>query len=376
MAPSPKADLCVVSTTDLFSRTPESTSRLSAALAQAFGPSGPGILAVSGVPAWYGASRRALLSCARAFASLPPARKAAYERAESDYAVGWSCGRERFRGRPDARKGSFYANPVFDDAADGDCARGGRFRHLLGRNVWPEEVRMEGCFKKVGAYVDALAKELAWHCDRYVEGVVGCGGDAGAFLRMEDVLRESRSQKGRLLHYFPDFGEGGGEAGDEAGGFWVGFHNDHGALTGLVSGEFYSEDKECVLGASPDAEAGLYVVPRGAAAPQRVEIPAACIAFQAGEVAQILSGGVLCATPHAVRSVRSVPGGERVSRAAMAVFLQPQPDRVLRLPRWDEEGEKALVSSELVPSLRERFSVGDTFDSFGSKSIEAYIFKG
>lgn len=372
MAPPLKADLCVISTTDLFSRTPESISHLSVALAKAFGPSGPGILAVSDLAPWYPASRSALLSSARAFASLPPSQISAYERPESDYAVGWSCGRERFRGRPDTCKGSYYANPVFDDPADGDCARGKRFKHLLGKNVWPDEVRMEAHFKKVGAYVDGLAKELAWHCDRYVEGVKGCKEDADAFLRIQDVLKESRSQKGRLLHYFPDFEE----RGDHGGGFWVGFHNDHGALTGLVSNEFYSEDKECVLAASPDPEAGLYVLPRGATAPLKVEIPPGCIAFQAGEVAQIVSGGVLCATPHAVRSVKSVSGGERISRATMAVFLQPEPDRVLRLPWWDEEGEKALVSSELVPSLRERFKVSDTFDTFGSKTIQAYIFKG
>jgi isopenicillin N synthase-like dioxygenase len=51
---------------------------------------------------------------------------------------------------------------------------------------------------------------------------------------------------------------------------------------------------------SPDAEAGLYVRTRGGKEFQ-VRVPKDSIAFQIGESSQVLTGGLLRATPHAVQ---------------------------------------------------------------------------
>jgi isopenicillin N synthase-like dioxygenase len=50
-----------------------------------------------------------------------------------------------------------------------------------------------------------------------------------------------------------------------------------------------------------------------------------------GEATQIHSGGLLRATPHCVRGI-SGPSASGVSRATLAVFMQPQWDEPMDLP--------------------------------------------
>jgi isopenicillin N synthase-like dioxygenase len=59
--------------------------------------------------------------------------------------------------------------------------------------------------------------------------------------------------------------------------------------------------------------------------------PATNIGYQMGEATQIHSGGLLRATPHCVRGI-SGPSASRVSRATLAVFMQPQWDEPMDLP--------------------------------------------
>jgi hypothetical protein len=82
-------------------------------IAEAYGPDGLGILAVSGVPSLTDL-RQACLPLAQKLANLPAKELSAIEDAESFYSTGWSHGREKFQGRPDWAKGSFYANPLYD----------------------------------------------------------------------------------------------------------------------------------------------------------------------------------------------------------------------------------------------------------------------
>lgn len=365
---------------DVSSRTEGSCRRVQACLARAFGPGGPGILCVSRLPAWYPAERASLLASARAFASLPTERRSRYELAHLDFSVGWSCGREQFKGRVDDMKGSYYGNPVFDDPSQGNHESARRYKHLLAPNVWPRaegHANMELPFKRIGSLIDELGRNLAWHCDRYVESVVGGGT---VFTKLHDSLSRSRAQKGRLLHYYPPLSRQDKSSGPLAprsdnGNLWCGFHNDHGTLTGLVAGQFYDEVDNATLASSPDPSAGLFVSPGGAdCGLSRVTFPADSIAFQTGEAAQIVSGGILCATSHAVRMVPMHCAEEqKISRSTMAVFLQPQPDEALDLPPWDADGCAALSTSKLVPPLRTRYCPNDSFASFGAKTIAAYV---
>ena len=142
----------------------------------------------------------------------------------------------------------------------------------------------------------------------------------------------SKCCKARLLHYFPRSTEDMSESGattkkdneEDIFSSWCGWHNDHGSLTGLVSAMYLDEDGNVVANSDPDA--GLYI--RGRSSELiKVGIPEDHIAFQIGETAQIHSGGILQATPHAVRGT-SKPG---VSRETFAVFMEPMWDEVLNI---------------------------------------------
>ncbi len=119
--------------------------------------------------------------------------------------------------------------------------------------------------------------------------------------------------KGRLLHYFPMNAQGGGgtEQQDKQGkkeeddvSTWCGWHNDHGSLTGLTPAMYLDEaGHEVDPGQLQQAAvgSGLFVLSRSGELVQVVGVPADDLIFQIGETAEIHSGGVLQATPHAVK---------------------------------------------------------------------------
>ncbi|CAE7532818.1 unnamed protein product [Symbiodinium natans] len=90
-----------------------------AEVARAFGPGGLGICGVRGVPGLQ-ELRKKLLPLSRRLAQLPKDVLEKYERADAHYCVGWSHGREKFKGKADLAKGSFFANPLWDDPAEGN----------------------------------------------------------------------------------------------------------------------------------------------------------------------------------------------------------------------------------------------------------------
>ena len=125
--------------------------------------------------------------------------------------------------------------------------------------------------------------------------------------------------------------------------------------------------------AHADPRAGLHVAPSVGGPPRRVRIPPDAIAFQIGETAQLLSGGLLRATAHAVHAPS---GPSALRRVTLAVFLQPDPWDELRVPRAEcsaaELAARALAVNERVPSLEERFCDGDSFADFASKTFAKY----
>ena len=81
-----------------------------------------------------------------------------------------------------------------------------------------------------------------------------------------------------------------------------------------------------------------------------------CLLFQIGETSQIHSGGILQATPHAVK------GSSRadVCRSSFAVFMEPGWEGDMKAPsdRKPTDAQSSLAEAALpkgVPSLRERW---------------------
>jgi isopenicillin N synthase-like dioxygenase len=346
-------------------------------LAAALGPDGLGLLTVSGVPG-FAAARAALLPLARRVAALPPAARAACEDAAASYNVGWSAGREKTAaGRPDRRKGSFYANPLFDAPTD-DPALLAAFPGDARPNRWPRAAlpELEPAFKALGALLAAVGGALAARCDAYV----AAAGGAPPRAPLAAALARSRCFKGRLLHYFPPDapageeegaggeheqaevrGGGGGEApeseSESESEAWCGWHTDHGSLTALTPA-MYLDAATGAEAPTPDGRAGLWVRDRAGRAAQ-VAFPPGAAAFQVGAAAQVASGGLLRATPHCVRAPKR-GAGAGVCRAAFAVFMQPG---------WGESlAPPAGVAAEVVGV--ELWREGDTFGDFAARTLD------
>lgn len=148
---------------------------------------------------------------------------------------------------------------------------------------------------------------------------------------------------------------------------WCGWHNDHGALTGLVQAMFTDMEGKAI--ANPDAQAGLYVKNRKGEI-VKANIPAGHLVYQIGESSQILSGGALQATPHAVRG----PQVTGVNRETLAVFMQPLPQEAMSVPEGVDP-EAAARTENLpkgVPPLSTRWDNSMDFDQFSQATLKAY----
>ena len=232
-------------------------------------------------------------------------------------------------------------------------------------NIWPPHpscAAFEPAFKAIGRLVNDVALLLASHCDALVTRKLG---PTHPFTSLHATLCASTSAKARLLNYYPS-------PHPAPDALWCGYHNDHSILTALIPQQFYHADTRVPLPVAPDGRAGLYTHSEGTD-PRKADIPPGAIAFQIGEAAQIMSGGVLRATPHAVR----MPKGHapHLARLAFAVFLQPNPWDMLEMPSAysDEQVRRAVCTSPLVPSLQDgRWQKGDRFVDFAAKTIKAY----
>lgn len=389
----------------------------------AFGdsPESLGILAVTDVPG-FPALRNRLLPLARSLAEdLSPDELDEVTVPASGYQVGWSHGKEKVEGdKFDVGKGSFYANPLTDDLLGAVKDRRARPRRAKGKpdenerggcsdtvagiddgvpeeelervatanpaffapNVWPSKSlpEMEGAAKEMGRLVQDVGRRVAMLCDEYVAGK--CPGYARG--KLEAVLTNSLCCKARLLHYFAAE-KLAGQASDVDGGTkdedvrdtdfsdWCGWHNDHGSLTGLVPAVYLDGDGRPVD--CPDPSAGLYIKSRSGKL-VRADVPPSALAFQVGETAQVHTGGVLQATPHAVRGCRA-GRGEGVTREAFAVFMEPEYHGDMCIPAGKTvedtqriDAEKHLPSS--VKTLRSRWKPGMNFGEFSDATFAAF----
>lgn len=95
------------------------------------------------------------------------------------------------------------------------------------------------------------------------------------------------------------------------------------------------------------------------------------MAVQLGECIQIITGGVLTATPHYVKGA-APKTGIKVARISHPCFIDPNPDFQLNVPPSCDTA-KALTSDDKVPPLQGRFiSNGQVFGDFLQKTFQKY----
>lgn len=342
-------------------------------IAKAYGFDGVGVLTVKNVPNFVEARQR-LLPLSRTFALLPDEIKKKYEHLESVYSFGWSHGKESLQGKPDTSKGSYYANPQYNNPVD-DEELIKKYPSFVHPNIWPREdlPELEPAFMNLGQIMVKTGELVAKVCDNYVKE------KCPDFNRsLEEVIRTSKCAKGRLLHYFPQEIQETEEIKDDSFSSWCGWHNDHGSLTALTSALYLDLEGNPVINNDPDS--GLFVRSRHGKL-LKVNIPSDHIAYQIGETAQIHSGGFLQATPHAVRGSK-LPN---VSRETFAVFMEPMWDAPMDAPSSvnPTEAQSQLAAKGLpagVPPLSKRWLWKEengerkwpTFGEFSEETLKFY----
>ena len=107
-----------------------------------------------------------------------------------------------------------------------------------------------------------------------------------------------------------------------------------------------------------------------------VTIPSDCCAFQIGETSQILSGGILQATPHAVLPP-SRHQNQHISRESFALFLEPEFDDIITIPNGytvdNFHASTTYSDSTLgICPLKSRWKPGQTFGEFHLATTKAF----
>jgi len=177
------------------------------------------------------------------------------------------------------------------------------------------------------------------------------------------TISSTRKVKGRLLYYYPTEKDA-----DDA---WIGWHNDSGFLTALTGALFFEDNTGKVV-PNPDPKGGLWIVDRGSQ-PVHVKIPPDCLAVQCGECLQVITGGLLVATPHAVRPSHA-SNGQPIGRATFPVFIDTDTDFPLNAPAGVPRSQVFDATPDShVPPLDARWTGnGQRFGDFLSTTFEQY----
>jgi isopenicillin N synthase-like dioxygenase len=320
---------------------------------KAFGPKGLGICIVNGVPD-YVEKRAALLPLSQKLATLPKEDLEAITYPDIHYSLGWSHGKEKFKGREDYSKGSFYANAQQED----------RIPKWEGSTVskldpFPKAIpELKEAFKSIGQLMIDTGLLLAYHLDKYVQER-SQKYEAGKMVR---IIKESDTIIGRLLHYFP-------RENLETSDPWCGMHNDLGSLTGLCGAMYLDKDGKVVD--FSDEESGLHILSREGKE-FKAKIPKDSLAFQTGETMQIHTGGLIQATPHFVKIGNKI-AGTGISRNTLAVFMEPRHPEPMNQPEGVTMKETIGTQCDELPELEKRWKENQIFKEFHDETLKAFL---
>eukprot|EP00980_Cylindrotheca_fusiformis_P003340 scaffold746_cov123-Cylindrotheca_fusiformis.AAC.28 len=299
--------------------------KLFEAVEKAFGPTGLGFLEVADIPEEMVSLRLKVLTLAQELANLPDADLEEITLPSTLYTIGWSHGKEQFRGEYDTGKGSFYFDPFQEEQNAFPRSMQPHMEHSL--------LTTTKRMSQVGLWVAAL-------CNLYLTQ-----NNIAPERGIPESLAGCRNAKARLLYYYPT-----AESKEESLDSWCGWHKDHGSLTILVPGLLFGPDSE------KNAKTGLYIRTRERDEVVHVKLPPTSLGVQLGETLEIQSLGKFRATPHAVKSSNQ----KSVGRASLALFLQPLPEEPL--PELYQEADDESLQMRWRP----------TFGSFQRATTQAF----
>ena len=322
-------------------------------ISQAYNQEGLGIMVIEKVPQMLEIKQK-LFQLSHQLVNLPEEALRKIERPDKTYAVGWSYGKEYLGDKPDLLKASFYAalEPLNKQMPTED-------------NSWPAEIpELQATFNALGNVIRQVGLIILKNIDLFIKQKYPSYN-----LNYPEIVSNSNQNFGRLLYYHARKKislENLAENSDN----WCEWHNDHGSLTGLVSASYLNEDGTVAKNLNL-TKTGLYVQNRKGEV-LRMSYGEDDIAFQLGETLQIHSGGLLNATPHAVKFMDDVP--DNIARTTLALFMEPNQDFKLNIPK--ESCISNVNTSEMykfiIPEIEKRFTENMTFGLFTEKTYELY----
>ena len=319
----------------------------------AYGKDGLGALVIQDVPNHFEIKYK-LLQQTHQLINLPKEELLELESPETNYALGWSHGKEIYEGVPDTMKGSYYAKLKIKSEMEGRSST-----QTKDENKWPKYLPdLEPSFHAVGNQIREISFMMYDIIDNYIKSI-----NPDYNLTYKNLIDVSDHNVGRILHYFPR-----GNSDLSSNNNWCGWHNDHGALTGLVSA-MYFDSKNNLLENIKTEKTGLWMQARNG---EYIKFGYGKndIAFQLGESIQITSGGHLVATPHAVIIDDDIPAD--VHRSTLALFMQQKLDTKLEIPKNTNMENLKTADVYTVPKLQDRYIPGMTFGDFHLATLNKY----
>lgn len=337
------------------------------AISKAYNKDGLGIMIIENVPGIL-EKKHKLFDLNHKLVNLPENDLKKVEKPDLNYTVGWSYGKEYLGSKPDMLKASYYAKlkPV------------NLPQNFKDENIWPSELpELNASFNAVGEAIRDIGLIILKNIDLYIKQHF-----QSYELNYQKIISDSDENTGRMLYYFPknklqqhkNLEKNSNSKESETKGLesesnWCEWHNDHGSLTGLVSASYINENGAEVKNLNL-TKTGLFVQNRKGEI-IRLAYGPEDLAFQLGETLQIHSGGLLHATPHAVKFSDDSP--DNIARTTFALFMEPSKSFKLNLPK--ECKKEDINTSDIykyIPKLEERFSENMNFGEFCNRTNDLY----
>ena len=306
-------------------------------IGQGFGLMGLGVIGVKNIPS-YATNRLNLLSYARQLSFLDPSKKKEILTRSLVEFAGLREPTLNPKDIVDYLKCTYYANPEVDSSVDkGDWAD----------NIWPRTCLegFESAFKTLGRQMVDVGTLISCHLDRQIKEKYSSYKDNN----IEIAMSTHKNHISRLLYYLPQSGNSHE---------WCLWHQDFTFLTALAPSLYTNHATGEVISDQEidDPNTGLFVRNRKS---QQVKIKVSpdVMLFQAGEIIQIVSGGMFECTPHSVLNNGKL--GE-LSRSTFITFMQPKGHFLMD----SVNPEGMFIEHEGMYSLRERWRKGMDFNEY------------
>ncbi|OMJ69645.1 hypothetical protein SteCoe_32577 [Stentor coeruleus] len=283
--------------------------------------------------------RRKVLNGINQLKALPKEEQVLLEDPDSGYRTGLNYGKIVSKSKGRVTKSFFNANCVSDNPTP-----------VLNKNRWPKSLTdFKNDFIKLSTYFVQFTISVAKILDKHLQKEF----PEIKFQSFEKTLKESDQHLGHLLNYYPQ------NTKTEISRW----HNDHQMFTMVTCPMYFNAEDNALID-----EDNIHLRSEFELKNRNGEILQLLVKndealFHVGETAQVMSGGLIQATPHAV-----ITNGDRPNmyRNTLVVFTMPRSDFVMNSPL----GDKAIIEHKEVFPLKKKWKQGINFQDYNENYLK------